>query len=54
MKMTAFWVLALCSFVEVDRRFGGPYRLHYQCDYCRKVRDIIIQIFVAALWKVVV
>jgi hypothetical protein len=28
MKMTAFWDIALCSLVEVDRRFRGAYWLH--------------------------
>jgi hypothetical protein len=30
MKMAAFWVTALCSLVEVDRRFRGAYCLHRQ------------------------
>jgi hypothetical protein len=28
--MTAFWSIAPCSLVEVDRRFRGAYCLHYQ------------------------
>jgi hypothetical protein len=32
MKMTAFWDVALCSFVDVDRRFRGAYCLHHQGD----------------------
>jgi hypothetical protein len=31
-KITAFWVVALCSFLEVDRRFRGTYCLHNQDD----------------------
>jgi hypothetical protein len=30
MKMTAFWDIAPCSLVEVDRRFSGAYCLVYQ------------------------
>jgi hypothetical protein len=30
--MTAFWDIAPCSLVEVDRRFRGAYCLHYQGD----------------------
>jgi hypothetical protein len=30
--MTAFWNIALCSLVEVDRRFKGAYCLHHQDD----------------------
>jgi hypothetical protein len=32
MKVRAFWDIAPCSFVGVDRRFSGAYRLHHQCD----------------------
>jgi hypothetical protein len=28
--MTAFWNIASCSFVEIDRRFRGVYCLHHQ------------------------
>jgi hypothetical protein len=28
--MTAFWDIAPCSMVEVDRRFRGSYCLHHQ------------------------
>jgi hypothetical protein len=31
MKMTAFWNIALCSLVKVDRRFRAAYCLHHQC-----------------------
>jgi hypothetical protein len=30
MKITVFRVVALCSLVEVDRRFRGTYCLHHQ------------------------
>jgi hypothetical protein len=30
MKMTAFWVIVLCSPTELDRRFRGSYCLHHQ------------------------
>jgi hypothetical protein len=33
MKVTAFWDMALCSLVEVDRRFRGAYCLHRQGDH---------------------
>jgi hypothetical protein len=29
MKVTVFWVVAPCSFVEIDRRFRGAYCLHH-------------------------
>jgi hypothetical protein len=32
MKMTVFWDVALCSLVEIDRRFRGAYCLHHQDD----------------------
>jgi hypothetical protein len=32
LKMTAFWEIAPCSLVEVDRRFRGAYCLHHQGD----------------------
>jgi hypothetical protein len=39
-KMTAFWDIALCSLVEVDRCFIGAYYLYYQGYYLsRLVRD---------------
>jgi len=30
MKMTAFWDIAPCSLVEVDRRLKGAYYLNHQ------------------------
>jgi hypothetical protein len=30
MKITAFWDIAPCRLVEVDRRFRGSYYLHHQ------------------------
>jgi hypothetical protein len=30
MKITAFWDIAHCNLVVVDRRFRGAYCLHYQ------------------------
>jgi hypothetical protein len=30
MKLTVFWDVALCSLVEVYRRFRGAYSLHHQ------------------------
>jgi hypothetical protein len=32
MKMSVFWVVALCSLVEVYQRFRGLCSLHYQGD----------------------
>jgi hypothetical protein len=32
MKMTVFWVVALCRLVEVYRRFRGVYCPHHQGD----------------------
>jgi hypothetical protein len=32
--MTVFWDVATCSLVEIDRRFGRAYYLHYQGDRC--------------------
>jgi hypothetical protein len=32
MKMAVFWVVALCSLVEVYRRFRGTCCLHHQGD----------------------
>jgi hypothetical protein len=32
MKMAVFWVVVLCSLVEVYRRFRGTCRLHHQGD----------------------
>jgi hypothetical protein len=32
MKMAVFWVVALCSLVEVYQRFRGPCCLHHQGD----------------------
>jgi hypothetical protein len=34
MKMAVFWVVALCSLVEVYQRFRGPCCLHHQGDDC--------------------
>jgi hypothetical protein len=31
-KMNIFWVVALCSLVEFDRRFRGAYCLHHRPD----------------------
>jgi hypothetical protein len=28
--MAVFWDIAPCSLVDIDRRFGGAYYLHYQ------------------------
>jgi hypothetical protein len=30
MKIAAFWDIASCSLVEVDRSFRGAYCLHHQ------------------------
>jgi hypothetical protein len=32
MEMADFWVVALCSLVEVYRRSRGPFGLHHQGD----------------------
>jgi hypothetical protein len=32
LKFRAFWDVAPCSLIGVDRRFRGTYRLHYQGD----------------------
>jgi hypothetical protein len=34
MKMAVFWVVALCSLIEVYQRFRGTFCLHYQGDEC--------------------
>jgi hypothetical protein len=34
MKMAVFWVVTLCSLVEVYRHFRGAYCLHHQSDEC--------------------
>jgi hypothetical protein len=31
MKLAVFWYVALCSLVDIDRRFGGAY-CHHQGD----------------------
>jgi hypothetical protein len=33
-KMAVFWVVALCSLVEIYQRFRGPCCLHHQGDEC--------------------
>jgi hypothetical protein len=40
MKMTAFWDIAPCSLIEVDRHFRGAYCLHHQGD---DIRDYTTQ-----------
>jgi hypothetical protein len=41
MKMKVSWDVALCSLVDTDRRFRGPYCLHHQgyqpAQYLRRV-----------------
>jgi hypothetical protein len=32
MKIIAFWDMAPCSLIKVDRRFRGAYCLHHQGD----------------------
>jgi hypothetical protein len=32
LKMTAFWAISPCNFVEVDRHFRRAYCLHHQGD----------------------
>jgi hypothetical protein len=32
MEVRAFWDMAPCSLVEVDRRFRGSYCLHHKGD----------------------
>jgi hypothetical protein len=32
MKMAVFWIVALCSLVEVYQRFRGTYCLHHHPD----------------------
>jgi hypothetical protein len=34
MKIRAFWDVAPCSLVGVERRFRGAYCLHHQGDEC--------------------
>jgi hypothetical protein len=36
MKLAVFWVVVLCSLVEVYRRFRGAYCLHRPDDVGRK------------------
>jgi hypothetical protein len=33
MKMSAFWDVAPCRLLEVDRHFRGAYYLHHRPDY---------------------
>jgi hypothetical protein len=37
-KMTAFWDIAPCSLVDVDRRFRGAYCLHHQSNPHRPLK----------------
>jgi hypothetical protein len=39
-KVTAYWDMAPCSLVEVDRRFRGVYCLHYQGHFPEAIRHI--------------
>jgi len=31
MNMAVFWDVAVCSLIEIDRRFRGAYLLHCNC-----------------------
>jgi hypothetical protein len=39
--MSAFWEVALCSLVEVDRRFIRAYYLHFQGD--ASIIDLMVE-----------
>jgi hypothetical protein len=43
MKMAVFWVVALCSLVEVYQRFRGPCCLHHrgndETTWCYNLED---------------
>jgi hypothetical protein len=41
-KMTVFWVVALCSLVEVYKRFRGTCCLHHQGDDTQKTAIFIL------------
>jgi hypothetical protein len=41
MKIAVLWVVATCSLVEVDRRFGGEYCFPYQPVYTTTLNDAI-------------
>jgi hypothetical protein len=47
MKMTAFWYIAPCSLVEVNRRFRSAYCLHHQGD------NYSIELFISLMMEVV-
>jgi hypothetical protein len=38
-KITAYWNIAPCSLVEVDRRFRGAYCLHHQGDEINTIAE---------------
>lgn len=42
MKKTFFWDVALCSLIEVYRRFRGTYFLNQQDDICDKIDCITV------------
>jgi hypothetical protein len=42
MKFRVFWDVALCSHVEVDRRFRGAYYLHHQGATSQKTLNFIL------------
>jgi hypothetical protein len=44
--MTAFWDIAPCNLIEVDRRFRGAYCLHHHGDHrlFQLLRDYTAQI----------
>jgi hypothetical protein len=41
--MAAFWDIALCSLLEVCRRFGGACGLHNQDDQCSVAEDTYLR-----------
>jgi hypothetical protein len=41
MKITAFWDIASCSLVHVDRRFRGAYFLHYQGVFIAQMMEAV-------------
>jgi hypothetical protein len=49
MKMTAFWVMALCSLVETDRRFRGAY-CNTPVTEAGRTSDISVH-FYEATWR---
>jgi hypothetical protein len=54
-KMTAFWDKALCSLVEVDRRFRDAYYLDLQSDwsFCNLIILYVVYLVMLAITQIV-